>query len=168
MPSAMPPQMPRPIRVESTKYDGSAHYRFDATLRSHEGPLLTATVEAGTVMDGYRGDVEVRTAFTALFWTDRHYNVYQNFQPVGARAIVVYANVCTPARLDGDVIRWVDLDLDVFSNASGEVTLDDVEEFELHRERFAYPPQLVAEIFAARDELLRLARAGHYPFDRGR
>ena len=160
----MPPQFPRPIRIESTKYDGSAHYRFDATLLSQEGPLLTAVVEAGTVMDGYRGDVEVRTAFTALFWTDRHYNAYQNFQPVGARSIVVYANVGTPARLEGDVIRWVDLDLDVFVDAAGAVTLDDVDEFEQHRERFAYPERLVAEILAARDELLRLARAGDYPF----
>lgn len=162
----MPAQFPRPIRIESTKYDGSPHYKFDATLLSHEGPLLTAAIALGTVLDGYRGDVEVRTAFTALFWTDRHYNAYQNFQPVGARRIAVYANVGTPARLDGDVIRWVDLDLDVFTSAGGGVTLDDVDEFERHRERFGYPDELVVEILAARDELLRLAHAGEYPFDR--
>lgn len=162
----MPAQFPRPIRIESTKYDGSLHYKFDATLLSHEGPLLTAAVAMGTVLDGYRGDVEVRTAFTALFWTDRYYNAYVNEQAVFAGRVLTYANVGTPARLDGDVIRWVDLDLDVFTSEDGAVTLDDVEEFEQHRERFAYPEELVAEIFAARDELLRLARAGEYPFDR--
>ena len=53
----MPAQFPRPIRIESTKYDGSPHYKFDATLLSHEGPLLTAAIALGTVLDGYRGDV---------------------------------------------------------------------------------------------------------------
>ena len=62
----MPPQFPRPIRIESTKYNGSAHYRLEATLLSHEGSLLTAVVVAGTILDGYRGYVEVRSAFTAL------------------------------------------------------------------------------------------------------
>ncbi|MEE8337454.1 MAG: DUF402 domain-containing protein [Dehalococcoidia bacterium] len=162
----MPPQFPRPIRIESTKYDGSPHYKFDATLLSHEGPLLTAAVASGTVLDGYRGLVEVRTAFTALFWTDRYYNAYVNEQPVFRTRVLTYANIGTPARLEGDVIRWVDLDLDVITNDQGEVTLDDVDEFEQHRERFGYPDELVAEIFAARDELLRLAHAGEYPFDR--
>ncbi|HJM76561.1 MAG TPA: DUF402 domain-containing protein [Dehalococcoidia bacterium] len=161
----MPPQFPRPILIESTKYDGSPHYKFDATLLSHDGPLLTALVEARTVMDGYRGNVTIRTSFTALFWTDRHYNAYQNFRPVGGRGVFVYANVGTPAQLDGDVIRWVDLDLDVFIDGNREVTLDDVGEFEEHRERFGYPDDLVAEICAARDELLKLAHAGEYPFD---
>ena len=161
----MPSQFPSPIRIEATKYDGSPHYRFDATLLSHDGPLLTALVDSGTVMDGYRGDVTVRTSFTALFWTDRYYNAYQNFRPVGGRGVFVYANIGTPARLDGDVIRWVDLDLDVFIDGKGEVTLDDVDGFEEHRERFGYPEELVTEILAARDELLRLAHAGDYPFD---
>ena len=162
----MPSQFPRPIRIESTKYDGSPHYKFDATLLSHEGSLLTTAVTAGTVLDGYRGLVEVRSAFTALFWTDRHYNAYVNERPVGRTQVLTYANVGTPAQLDGDVIRWVDLDLDVITNDQGEVTLDDVDEFEAHRERFGYPDELVAEIFTARDELLKLAHAGDYPFDR--
>lgn len=77
-----------------------------------------------------------------------------------------YANVGTPAQLDGDVLRWVDLDLDVFTSEDGAVTLDDVDEFDQHRKLFAYPEALVAEVFAARDELLALARTGGFPFDR--
>ncbi len=128
--------------------------------------MLTLRIELGTVMRGYRGDVDVATAFTALFWTDRYYNIYHNESPAGRRGIMSYANVSTPAQLDGDVLRWVDLDLDVFTNEDGEVTLDDVDEFEQHRTRFAYPEALVAEAFAARDELLELAKTGGFPFDR--
>jgi protein associated with RNAse G/E len=158
--------LPRPVRIASTKYDGSIHYEFEAELLSYEGAMLTLRVARGTVLKGYRGDVDVETAFTALFWTDRHYNIYHNVSPAGRRGIMSYANIATPARLDGDVLRWIDLDLDVFTSEDGTVTLDDVDEFEEHRARFAYPDELVAEVFAARDELLELAKTGGFPFDR--
>jgi hypothetical protein len=42
----------------------------------------------------------------------------------------------------------------------------DEREFEEHIVRFAYPEDVVEHALAARDELLCLANAGEYPFDR--
>ncbi len=160
------PGVRRTVRVASTKYDGSWHYEFDAQLLAHEGPMLRLLVTEGTPFTGYRGEGAIRTTFTALFWSDRDYNLYHNHRPMGRRRITSYANVALPAVLDGDVLRWVDLDLDVIVDANGGVVLDDEDEFEDHRLRFAYPRDVVARAIAARDELLRLAAAGAFPFDR--
>jgi protein associated with RNAse G/E len=156
----------RPMKIASTKYDGSPHYEFDAILVAREGSMLRLYVEQGTTLVGYRGELEVRTPFAALFWTDRPYNVYHNKSPLGRRRIVSYANVGTPATIDGDVLRWVDLDLDVFTSEGGGITLDDVDEFEQHQVKFAYPAELIADALATSEELLALAKSGAFPFDR--
>ena len=114
----------RAVRVASTKYDGSPHYEFDAQLLAHEGSMLRLVVTEGTPFTGYRGEGAIRTTFTALFWTDRDYNLFHNHRPMGRRRVTSYANVALPAEFDGDVLRWVDLDLDVIVDANGGVVLD--------------------------------------------
>ncbi len=156
----------RTVRVASTKYDGSRHYEFDAQLLAREGPMLTLLVPEGTPYTGYRGEGAIQPTFTALFWTDRWYNLFHQHRPMGRRRIMSYGNVALPAEFDGDVLRWVDLDLDVIVDADGGVILDDEDEFEQHRLRFAYPQDVVSRAITARDELLRLAATGAFPFDR--
>ena len=153
------------VMVRSTKYDGSPHYEFEARLLAINGSRLTLSVIEGTPLHGYRGELTIVTDFTALFWTDRWYNVYHNHRPAGRRGILSYANVATPAQYDGSIVRWVDLDLDVLTVA-GRVVVDDEDEFAEHGQRFSYPAEIVEHAVAAKDELVRLAEAGQYPFDR--
>ena len=162
----MEPARGRTLLVASTKYDGSLHYEYEAKLIGREDSMLRLLVEAGSPYRGHNGGGRARERYTALFWTDRDYNVYHNHRPVGRRRIASYANVALPAEIDGDTVRWVDLDLDVILTADGEVVLDDADEFEQHRREFAYPDALVERATAARDELLRAARTGVFPFDR--
>ena len=155
----------RLVRVLSTKYDGSPHYEFEAQLLGHRDGYVRLHVPRGTLLRSYRGEFPVRATFTALFWADRWYNVYHNHRPAGRRGIESYANVATPAQFDGETLRWVDLDLDVLTREGG-VEVDDEDEFAEHRERFGYPDDVVRHALAARDELLRLAGSGAFPFDR--
>jgi protein associated with RNAse G/E len=55
----------------------------------------------------------------------------------------IYADVGTPPEWDGDVVRVVDLDLDVVRYRSGEVAVLDEDEFRVHREAFGYPARVV-------------------------
>ena len=77
-----------------------------------------------------------------------------------------YANVATPATLDGDTLRWIDLDLDVVVLDDGTHALWDADEFERHRRAFGYPADVVERALAAQDELLAAARTRAFPFDR--
>ena len=160
------PGAARRLRIVSTKFDGSPHYDYEGVLVGRDGPLLRLFVEAGTPFVGYRGPGRIVASYTALFWTDRHYNVFHNHWPMGSRGVTSYCNIGTPAALDGDTLRWVDLDLDVVALAGGRIVLDDEDEFAAHRVRFGYPEELVQRVLAARDEVLRLAALGQFPFDR--
>lgn len=160
----------RLVRVQSTKYDGSPHGDYEGELLdgagAEDGPLRLF-VPAGTVNRSYRGDYEIRVAFTALFWPGRDvwWNVFHNHAPAGRRGFVSYANVSSPAEFDGAVVRWVDLDLDVVVMPD-RVELDDEEEFEAHRLRFAYPEDIQRQAREAATELLALAARRAPPFDR--
>lgn len=171
--SPEPPKLPpidlaapgTPIRILSTKYDGSPHYDYWGRLiDQHEGVIRVVTDE-GTHMRGYRGEGAFRTTMTQLFFTDRWYNVFHNYQPVGRLGMHWYANIGTPARIEGDTLRWVDLDLDLMDTEVRGLFVDDEDEFALHRERMGYPPDIVESAEAALEELLALSRGLAFPLD---
>jgi protein associated with RNAse G/E len=47
------------------------------------------------------------------------------FAPIKWNQYLIYANVCMPAVLDGDVLEWVDLDLDLRVQLNGIIELLD-------------------------------------------
>jgi uncharacterized protein len=77
-----------------------------------------------------------------------------------------YVNIATPAAWHDGTLRFIDLDLDVIWRAdSGEVILDDEDEFELHQVRFDYPSDLIEQVRRSGDEVRQLIAQSVYPFD---
>ena len=72
----------------------------------------------------------------------------------------------TPATWHDGTVRCVDLDLDVIWRAStGEVLLDDEDEFELHQARFGYPAELIEQVWRGTAEVRDLIARRVHPFD---
>jgi protein associated with RNAse G/E len=166
----------RRVRVLSTKYDGSPHNDYVAmVLGSDAAPDLGAPlrlfVPVGTIMRSTaRADFALVTPFTQLFWpgADVWWNIeHMHWPHVGTNGGVMYsyANVSLPARLEGDTVHWVDLDLDIVTTDRGPVLVDE-DEFEEHRVRFGYPDDLVARAHEAAATLLERAALGTPPWDR--
>jgi len=179
-PRERPPGAPvtgRPVRILSTKFDGSLHNDFAGRLieggAELEGPAtpLRVFVPEGTAIQSYRGDQVVQIPFTALFWPgqERWWNVYHNHWTLqrGDQRWTPesYANVSSPATFDGETLHWVDLDLDVTIRA-GVVELLDEDEFAEHRARMRYPEHIVTSALEAASTLLELAARRAPPFDR--
>ena len=89
------------------------------------------------------------------------------FLPVsGARVpIDLYVDMTTPASWHRDVLRAVDLDLDVVRGRSGRVWVDDEDEFAEHRVSLGYPDEIVVLASESCDRIHRLVRTGAPPFD---
>lgn len=154
----------RAIELASTKYDGSLHYRYRVGLVSMSPDLVMVYCRPGTPVVSYRGQLVAGRHTLALLWRDRPYNLHVNWQ-ADWRPHSHYVNVATPASWDEHAVRFVDLDLDVIWKVDGTLILDDEDEFELHRERFGYPPELVSESWRCRDEVADMIVRGVYPFD---
>ena len=83
---------------------------------------------------------------------------------VGHVEISLYVNIETPARRTGTRISAVDLDLDVVVWTDGRSEVVDRDEFDEHRRRYGYPPDVVAAAEAAAVRALEAVRRGDEPF----
>jgi protein associated with RNAse G/E len=99
-----------------------------------------------------------------FYWSDRPYNLTVNWS-LDWRPLSHYINVATPATWENGTLHFIDLDLDIIWRHDGIVILDDEDEFELHRIRYGYPAELVAESWRSSHEVRDLIARRIYPFD---
>ena len=76
-----------------------------------------------------------------------------------------YVDITTVPAWDGNVVRAVDLDLDVVERIDGSVHVDDEDEFADHRVRFGYPQRVVELATANRDLVVDALTSRAAPFD---
>src|SRR4051794_20020650 len=79
--------------------------------------------------------------------------------------VLTYVDMTTVPVWDGDVVRTVDLDLDVLELLDGSVVVDDEDEFEEHQVAYGYPPEVVALALATKDAIFEAVRSRATPFD---
>jgi hypothetical protein len=77
----------------------------------------------------------------------------------------LYIDVTTPPEWDDDVVRCVDLDLDIVRRSDGELYLDDEDEFEAHQLEYGYPPEIIALAEESADWVYSAVAAGEPPYD---
>jgi protein associated with RNAse G/E len=153
------------LEVASTKYDGSLHYSYPATVVDDTGDLLRAWVPAGTPMRSYRGDRRSPRHFLRVHQAGRDWNLEVMWEP-DWQPSKHYVNIALPSTWHDGTLRFVDLDLDISWWADDRVVLLDVDEFTEHRDRFGYPDSVVERAWAAVDEVRGMISNRTPPFDR--
>lgn len=85
--------------------------------------------------------------------------------PLRRRPRQLYVDITTPTTRAGDVIEFIDLDLDVEQFDDGEVRVLDRDEFEEHAREWAYPAALVDAAEEACRSVVTAATRATPPFD---
>ncbi|NUO56212.1 MAG: DUF402 domain-containing protein [Hamadaea sp.] len=147
------------VRVEITKFDGSPHRGYPAVLLGADDYGRWLGVLPGTVSDS---GIRHERPWVLLVPEDAWWTAMFNPPPQGSE---IYCDITTPAEWIADRVVLADLDLDVKRRReSGAVLLVDTDEFDEHRQRFAYPPILVEQAWAAARYLQRALADGSEPF----
>ncbi len=155
----------RSFAVHSTKYDGSLHYRYPTSVVREERSLLVLYMPPGIPLDSYRGQLVTEKHTLQFYWADRYYNLHVNWD-ANWQPRSYYVNIATPATWDDGALRFVDLDLDIiWRPATGEVILDDEDEFALHQKRFGYSAELIEQVWRSSEDVRALIAQRAYPFD---
>lgn len=167
------------VRVEVTKWGDRPHWRFEGVwLGSDEyGEWLGFPAGTHNSRPGFAFDSEV-DAVTVVphegYWV-------ATFHAPGTWCDL-YIDISTPATWDGDVLRTVDLDLDVIRMAAespvysqsapqnqsaewGEVFIDDEDEFAEHQVAYGYPDDVITAARSAADAVREAVEAGAAPYD---
>ncbi len=117
---------------------------------------------AGTT--GRRGSEAPKTflgAFIGLIPRDEWWTAVWNAEG----KYLLYVDIATPPRWEGDTMVAVDLDLDVLQlRATRAVEVVDEDEFLDHQERYGYPRYLIDGARAATAKVVRRLESGDEPF----
>lgn len=153
------------VEVRSLRFDASVKRVWRARLARLEHELI---VLEGVFEDEVRhpllGTIGAGTLSTEFFWTNRWYSVFRFREPHG-RLRNFYGNLNTPPRLEGGILSFVDLDIDVLVRPDFAYTILDEEEFEQHAKQFNYPLEFRQRALRALDELLAVIERREFPFD---
>jgi protein associated with RNAse G/E len=152
------------VRITSTKWDGTAHRDNDAEYLGDDQYGQWFWMPDQTLVTTSNG-IYHATPGLRLFPAGTWWSAF--FVPphlAAGRPEQWYVDVATPATRDGDVITFVDLDLDVERLDRGVVTILDRDEFDENRVRLGYPADVVARAVATADEVAEWMQSGREPF----
>lgn len=110
------------------------------------------------------GKIGQGTTSLEHFWMDRWYSVFRFTKPTGELRNF-YCNVNAPPELNGNVLSFVDLDLDLLVEPDFSYTILDEEEFRQNALRFKYPLDMQRRALKAVTDLIDLIKGRRFPFD---
>ena len=121
--------------------------KFDADI---EHDLL------GTIVSGTRS--------LEYYWLDRWYNVFRFSRPNGELRNY-YCNVNVPPSLNGGILSYVDLDLDILVAPDFSFQILDAKDFERNAEVYGYDDEIRANAQRALEELVAMIERRSFPFN---
>ncbi|HET6978615.1 MAG TPA: DUF402 domain-containing protein [Pyrinomonadaceae bacterium] len=153
------------IVVSVRKYDGVEHRRWPAKIARIDEPLLVLdAVFNEEIEHDLLGTISSGTISTEYYWLDRWYNVFRFSDPAGTLKNF-YCNVNQPPVFDGQILSYVDLDIDVLVAPDLTYKILDVEDFEENAKRYSYPNDVQLNARRALSELIELIEARAFPFN---
>ena len=109
------------------------------------------------------GKIALGTLSREFYWMDRWYNVFR-FSDPDEQLKSFYCNINLPPSLEGDVLSYVDLDIDVLVQPDFTYRVLDLEDFERHAQIYQYPDDVKVKTHRALNELIELIETRAFPF----
>src|SRR5262245_23616974 len=103
----------RKVRVVSKKYDGSLRDEYETYLYDETDEAIGLFSVLGLSYWDHREGAwfEGSDGLLEIYFKRRWYNVWHIAEQV-SNLNLMYVNIAMPATLQGDVLEWIDLDLD--------------------------------------------------------
>lgn len=156
--------------IKSFKHDGSLHrvwlenwqVPFEQLHPSHVGQSVWIILNENTTIIEAGGKEWVsRVPAVTFFLPDRWYNVVALMEDKGIR---YYCNLASPPYRYGNVLTYIDYDLDVVVLPNGTVYELDRDEYLQHKEAYRYSEQVAAQIETELKALQATIAAKAFPF----
>ncbi len=152
------------VIVSACKYDGTEHRRWPARIKSLDDELLILDAEFDEdIRHHLLGLVARGTQSVEYYWLNRWYNIFRFLNPNG-QLRSFYCNVNVPPVFDGQVLSYVDLDIDILVAPDLSYQIVDEDEFAANADRYNYPPLIRQRAYQALRELLDLIEKRAFPF----
>ena len=146
-----------------TKWGDRPHWEYDAVHLGTDEHGTWVGLPVGTQVA--RPGREFRTDEAQVVLVPPAGFVATYYARGGSTPCDLYVDITTVPRLGQDVMRAVDLDLDVVRGWTGRVWVDDEDEFAEHRVRYGYPPEVVEHAVRTCTRVRGEVERSEVPFD---
>jgi uncharacterized protein len=155
---------PDQITVRVLKYDGTEHRRWNATLARKDGSLIVLDAAFEDEVEHHLiGNIKPGTRTIEYYWPDRWYNIFRFLESDGATKLY-YCNVNMPPSINGGILSYIDLDIDILVRPDFSYQVLDLEEFAANAARYGYPEQVRVQTQKAVAELTSMIENRDFPF----
>ena len=129
-----------------------------------DGSLLVLEAEFDVdVSHHVLGAIARGTRTIEYYWRGRWYNVFRFIEKDGTTRLW-YCNINTPPESNGDVLTYIDLDIDIVVQPNFSYQVLDLDEFESNAARYAYTEHEKQQAQAALKEVISLIEGRQFPF----
>ncbi|HXG83214.1 MAG TPA: DUF402 domain-containing protein [Pyrinomonadaceae bacterium] len=151
--------------INSRKFDGALHRSWKAELTERTENLLTFVGKFEKEISHPNLKVIRRgTVSYEFYWTNRWYNIFRFHEPEGGLRNF-YCNVNQPPVCTGNVLDYVDLDIDVLVWKDLSFEILDLDEYKANADKFNYPSELKNKVGKSLREILNLIKNKTFPFN---
>jgi protein associated with RNAse G/E len=153
------------ITVRTYKYDGTEHRSWHAQISRREASLIVLDAKfEEEIRHPLLGTVAPQTLSIEYYWLDRWYNIFRFIEPTGELRNF-YCNINVPPVLQGNVLSYIDLDMDILVAPDFSYSILDEDEFLANAARFNYPLEVRHRSQEALQELVVLIERRDFPFN---
>lgn len=110
------------------------------------------------------GTIVAGTSSLEYYWLDRWYSVFRFGLP-GGELRSYYCNVNVPPTFDGQVLSYIDLDIDILVEPNLTYQILDMDEFEKNSLLYNYSTEVRRNSRQAVAELVQLIEMKQFPFN---
>lgn len=157
--------MRRIIRIQAFKYPNILHYEWEGEILEHtnEYVLVLCKPERKLIHYSKKEVYTIHNLSLEFFSLREWFTVAMQIEH--GKITDYYCNIATPSILNGDVLTFIDLDIDLVKRKGEDWKVVDVEEFEINRVKYQYPNELIENALAATESLKVMASKAIFPFD---
>ncbi|MNH22989.1 hypothetical protein D3C78_677780 [compost metagenome] len=156
--------------IKSFKHNGHIHRTWQQNwlvpsrllAPEHQAESMTVLINRQTPIQEADGKIWVsRVPAVSFFIPGQWFNIVALIEDGGIR---YYCNIASPPYLQGEVLTYIDYDLDVIRTSDGERFVVDQDEYEQHKAAYHYPKMVDDKVRKGLDDLLRRMDDEQAPF----
>lgn len=153
------------LQIQCYKHSGILHQLCDEAivLYMDQEKIIVANNKAKlTEADGR--SYHAKEPAILFFYKNHWFNVIGQLKAYG---LFYYCNIATPYLIDGNIIKYIDYDLDLRVFPDGGFKILDYNEYNYHRKLMHYPKEIEMIIKSELSYLIDLKRKNEGPFAPG-
>lgn len=150
--------------IECFKHNGKKHRSWDeAVLLEITDDILIFGNNKSRVVDSDGTVWHTREAAILYFYKNNWFNVIGQLKQKG---LFYYCNIASPFVIEGDVIKYIDYDLDLRVFPNGSYKKLDQKEYNYHKKIMNYPASIDKILKYEMDKLIDMNVKKEGPFDK--